>query len=130
MPYIKQEDRAKFAEAIKIGESADCAGDLNYLITEICHTYLRKKGVRYANFNEVIGMLECCKMELYRRQVALYEDQCIIKNGDTTTLSEPVARVYDVPTATFDEAGEGFYNRLKFSYNVADEYEVRNNVQA
>jgi hypothetical protein len=30
----------------------------------------------------LIGMLECAKLELYRRSVANYEDEKILENGD------------------------------------------------
>jgi hypothetical protein len=37
--------------------------------------------VRYANVNEMIGALECCKLELYRILIAPYEDVKIDENG-------------------------------------------------
>jgi hypothetical protein len=37
--------------------------------------------VRYANLNEMIGALECCKLELYRILTAPYEDVKIEENG-------------------------------------------------
>jgi len=89
MPYIKPEDRPKFDEAaVKIGTTADVAGDLNYAITVIAHTYLKKKGIRYANINEVIGALECAKLELYRAIAAPYEDDKITENGPVGLISE------------------------------------------
>ena len=82
MPYIKKENRPKFKEAaLQLGNSAESAGDLNYIITEITHQFLKKKGVRYENINELIGMLECCKLELYRKIAAPYEDQKELENG-------------------------------------------------
>lgn len=89
MPYIKPEDRGKFnEEAVKLGTLAECAGDLNYAITVIAHTYLKKKSIRYANINEVIGALECCKIELYRAIAANYEDDKVIENGSVGIISE------------------------------------------
>lgn len=83
MPYIKQEDRTKFKDAAKqLGITADCAGDLNYIITEMVHAYIAKKGLRYSNVNEVVGMLDCCKMEFYRKVGVPYEDEKIKENGD------------------------------------------------
>jgi hypothetical protein len=38
--------------------------------------------VGYAEINEVVGVLECCKLELYRRLAAPYEDTKIKENGD------------------------------------------------
>ncbi len=83
MPYIKQEDRPIFkTDAQELGKRAECAGDLNYIVTEMVHAYLKNKSLNYANINEVIGMLECCKLELYRRIAAPYEDSKAVKNGD------------------------------------------------
>ena len=89
MPYIKKEDRKKFKElAVKLGIDADCAGDLNYIITEIVHAFIKKKGKRYSNINEVVGALECCKLELYRKIAVPYEDGKIQENGDVGLLED------------------------------------------
>lgn len=89
MPYIKKTDRIKFNDpANEIAYQAECAGDLNYAITVILHLYLKRKGVKYANINELIGMMECCKMELYRKVGGPYEDLKITQNGDVEVLSK------------------------------------------
>jgi hypothetical protein len=41
--------------------------------------------VRYAHLNEAIGVLECAKLELYRRIAAPYEDR---KMGETGEVYE------------------------------------------
>jgi hypothetical protein len=83
MPYIKQENRIKFEEKARdLGYYATCAGDINYIITEMVHQYLQGKGLNYANINEMIGALECCKLELYRKIASPYEDKKIQENGD------------------------------------------------
>ncbi len=56
-------------------------GELNYLITKACVDYLGSRP-NYALLNEVIGVLECAKQELYRRVVAPYEDEKRVENGD------------------------------------------------
>jgi len=43
---------------------------------------IEKKGLSYSNVNEIIGALECIKLELYRRVAAPYEDLKIEENGD------------------------------------------------
>jgi hypothetical protein len=89
MPYIKQDDRSKFnAAATEIAGKAECAGDLNYAITVILHSYLKRKVVKYANVNELIGMMECCKLELYRKVAAPYEDLKANQNGDVEVLTQ------------------------------------------
>jgi hypothetical protein len=88
MPYILPERRIglndtlnKIKEDIK-QDKLSSAGDLNYLLTMTMHEYLNTKGLNYANCNELIGMLECAKLELYRRVVGKYEDKKINENGD------------------------------------------------
>lgn len=85
MPYIKPERRDWLDEiASEVGdffgndESAS-VGDLNYLFTKIL---LATEPSSYADYNGLIGMLECCKLELYRRAVAPYEDKKNNENGD------------------------------------------------
>ena len=80
MPYIKEHIR------ININETGgdlgvDCAGDLNYFLTKTILHYLGTH-YNYQKINDVIGALECCKLELYRRLVAPYEDIKIKENGD------------------------------------------------
>ena len=59
------------------------AGDLNYRITDlICKYLLNKPQANYCALNEVIGVLECVKLELYRRTVVPYEHKKMLKNGD------------------------------------------------
>ncbi|MCI0558113.1 MAG: hypothetical protein MN733_06430, partial [Nitrososphaera sp.] len=57
-------------------------GQLNYVITRLAQELAKAKGSNYAAFNAVIGVLECAKLELYRRIVAPYEDRKIQENGD------------------------------------------------
>jgi len=58
-------------------------GDLNYLLTKVCHAFLDKQIHRnYQSYNDVIGALECCKLEFYRHVVAPYEEEKIKENGD------------------------------------------------
>lgn len=80
MPYIDSEFRR---ESLSNRTSAPRdAGELNFTLTSICIEYLELNGLRYANVNEVIGALECAKLELYRRVAAPYEDTKIAENGD------------------------------------------------
>ena len=85
MPYITQEAREKFKGQFGLKAFADlCSGpgDLNYLITRLLVHYIKKLGESYATYNEVIGVLECAKMELARRRLASYESDKHRLNGD------------------------------------------------
>jgi len=79
MPYINRERR----KAILTGAKPQDAGELNFAITSLVDRYLEDKGgIRYAHLNEVIGAIDCAKLELYRRVAAPYEDEKIAENGD------------------------------------------------
>ena len=79
MPYIDADARAR----IDAGGAPETAGELNYAITRLVDEYLvRLGGIRYAHLNEVVGALECAKLELYRRLAAPYEDAKRDETGD------------------------------------------------
>jgi len=71
------------------GKSPETPGELNYVITRMVDQYLEAKGgLRYTNINEVTGVLECAKLELYRRIAAPYEDRKRGESGDVYTVIE------------------------------------------
>ena len=80
MPYIKEIDRYALNRALPINILNDLsAGDLNYFITKLL---LKQKPRNYEDYNRLIGVLECVKLELYRRAIVSYEDKKIKENGD------------------------------------------------
>lgn len=82
MPYIKKERREELNCLTTDVWNMEGAGELNYVITELICSYVRKHGLSYATLNNIIGALECAKLELYRRVAAPYEDEKIRQNGD------------------------------------------------
>lgn len=79
MPYITNDARIR----IDGGGKPENVGELNYTITKVIDNYLfQKKNLHYQDFNDVIGVLECVKTELYRRAISPYEDKKIEENGD------------------------------------------------
>lgn len=78
MPYIKKEDRTRVDKTQK----PENAGELNYYITTVVQNYIKRKGLRYQNINDILGALEGVKFELYRRVAESYEDEKIDENGD------------------------------------------------
>ena len=84
MPYIVKAQREKYDGAIQeIGRVIGTTpGNLNYVVTRICHGYLDNGTLSYQRINDVIGALECAKLELIRRRVNSYEDKKILENGD------------------------------------------------
>lgn len=84
MPYIKKENRKKFQGVLnEICDNAapKDAGELNYFLTKIVHSYLNNHE-GYQAANDVMGALEGVKLELYRKVIAPYEDDKILENGD------------------------------------------------
>jgi len=89
MPYISHEKRellqhslASLAAGIIVADQKDQAGVLNYCISALLNEVLKTNGISYRNVNELIGVLECAKLELYRRVASPYEDEKIQSNGD------------------------------------------------
>lgn len=78
MPYINPSARAD----IMFGTFPASPGELNYRITQEIWEYIRQYGECYSSYNEVIGVLECAKLELYRRMIGPYEDRKCQENGD------------------------------------------------
>lgn len=77
MPYISQVDRTQLRD-----RRPRTPGELNYVITLLVKDYVELKGLSYTVLNDVVGALEACKLEFYRREVAKYEDRKIAENGD------------------------------------------------
>ena len=82
MPYIKERHRNIFKRHLDEMPAIDEPGELNYLITSLCGQYLHQHEFNYMHINDVIGVLECAKLELYRRLAAPYEDGKALENGD------------------------------------------------
>jgi hypothetical protein len=88
MPYVMSEARRR----LDAGAAPRDAGELNYAVTRLIDAYLvqasRDQGgrLRYAHLNEVIGVLECAKLELYRRVAAPYEDEKMAESGEVYTV--------------------------------------------
>ncbi len=87
MPYILKEKRAvldpavlELAEAFrKLDDDGNFAGNLNYVITRLFSALYPNPN--YQRFNDIVGALECCKLELYRKKTAPYEDIKEQENG-------------------------------------------------
>lgn len=92
MPYIKKEQReelepelgALIQKMMSMPEfhSNGRAGILNYVITDMLDSCFGPlSDAKYKDYNEAIGMLECCKLEFYRKAAAPYEDMKEKQNG-------------------------------------------------
>jgi hypothetical protein len=97
MPYVKNKDRKELND--KIHALTDSVNDvsedniegvLNYVITTLLTNSVRpdNKKWKYNIFNRAIGILECVKLEFYRRLISQYEAKCIDDNGDIKAYKE------------------------------------------
>lgn len=93
MPYIKQEQRElvksdidRIANEIAKMQFDDpevnVEGVVNYVISRLLETVYTTPS--YREINDVIGVLECAKMEYYRKHAAPYEDLKEQENGPVT----------------------------------------------
>lgn len=90
MPYIKQAVRKAvdgkidaLAEAISLAPfTTEPDGVVNYAITRLVQKTMLHQGVTYGELERCVGLLECCKAELYRKGVAPYEDEKAAQNGE------------------------------------------------
>lgn len=96
MPYITKNHREKLiphidalAKAMKeiTEEFPEQTRDglLNFSTTEIINQLF--PNARYTDMNEIIGFLECCKLEYYRKVAAPYEDKKEAENGPVRTFN-------------------------------------------
>ena len=76
MPYIPQSIRP---DALRAPVDA---GELAFALTSVILDYMNGMPERFKSYAEVMGVLECVKLEIYRRRISPYEDQKIKLNGD------------------------------------------------
>jgi len=89
MPYITRDKREQLDRMIdelvislkNLDPTGDVTeGNMNYTITRLLNAVYEKTS--YRNINEIIGILECAKLEYYRKRASVYEDKKIKENGD------------------------------------------------
>jgi hypothetical protein len=96
MPYITQEQRKTVDPAIdQLVEAVKKAtvytgtafrevppdGAINYAFTQVLRALVVVKP-GYVNQERAVGILECCKLVLYRKSNAPYEDKKASENGE------------------------------------------------
>lgn len=79
MPYVSQSIR----DDLDAGDIPATAGELNYVLTMAIKRYMEGQGcLSYTVINDIVGALEGCKLEFYRRVAEPYENEKIKSNGD------------------------------------------------
>lgn len=87
MPYLEKGIR----ESLDQGRKALKGGEINYQVSKLANDFLAMKGLSYATINELIGALECAKLELYAIVARPYEDQKARSNGEVYVFSKESA---------------------------------------
>ena len=91
MPYIGRKDRAQYQDLISSlaktipADRMQRPGHINYIVSLLVEKVYGKE-MRYADHNEVVGVLNCIALEFYRRKTSPYEDLKIKEEGDLTDL--------------------------------------------
>lgn len=85
MPYIINTVREDLRQAVdtlvELLDTFDEPGDLNFVISTLIWSKWTANP-KYHTGNELIGVLECAKLEFYRRRLAPYENKALKRNGD------------------------------------------------
>ena len=93
------------------------AGDLNFAVTCFIDNFIFENGCRYTNLNEMIGALECCKLELYRRLAAPMRIRFWKLTGTPTSSSPKGRRNTNVflskLNAQYVEMATSYFNRAE-----------------
>jgi hypothetical protein len=91
MPYISRSERKQYQEVLSALASIVPQdrmlrpGHMNYIVSLLIEKVYGSQ-LRYADHNEVMGVLNCIALEFYRRKTAPYEDVKIAEEGDLTDL--------------------------------------------
>tara|TARA_R110000824_G_scaffold278492_4_gene466757 strand:- start:2830 stop:3189 length:360 start_codon:yes stop_codon:yes gene_type:complete len=95
MPYIPHDERKELddlAGALTTHlRNGNFRGRLNYFISSVAQGLVEANGISYSFVNDFIGVLECVKLELYRRVATPYEDKKKEENGDVFFSEKRVA---------------------------------------
>ena len=100
MPYIKQDKREVLDASIELLHRAlvdlelddpknNMEGNLNYTITRLIKLVYGDVTASYRDVNDVVGVLECIKLEYYRKLAAPYEDVKESENGRVEGIVSP-----------------------------------------
>ena len=84
MPYIPKSEKDRIDKGLVALHLSDInnAGALNYAVHQVIAKYISQNKEDYQTYNDIIGVLDCAKMELYRRVISDYEDKKILQNKD------------------------------------------------
>jgi hypothetical protein len=85
MPYINQNDRAKYdiiMRAIKSSNGIETKGDLEYLVFALMKKFMSTRDFRYSTLHDCVYAIQHCSDEFRRRYLDKREDEARETNGD------------------------------------------------
>ena len=85
MPYINQNDRAKYdiiMRAIKSSNGIETKGDLEYLVFALMKKFMSTRDFRYSTLHDCVYAIQHCSDEFRRRYLDKREDEARESNGD------------------------------------------------
>lgn len=91
MPYIARKDRGQYQKIVQelaslIPEDRmQRPGHINYVVSLLIEKIYGKQ-LRYADHNEIVGVLNCIALEFYRKKTTPYEEDKIREEGDLSDL--------------------------------------------
>lgn len=82
MPYIKQELRKKYDEALKDFPYIDSKGDLEYIVFKLMKYYIADRDLKYSTLHDCVYAVIHAAEEVKRRCLDVRENQALKENGD------------------------------------------------
>lgn len=90
MPYIKQSDRQRYKDLLKLFQIGCCnietKGDLEYCIYWLMEHFMSSRERRYSNLHDCVYAAQHCADEFRRRNLDKREDEALNTNGDIYDL--------------------------------------------
>lgn len=80
MPYISPQIREELKPIST--RPARKTGEVTFQFYSLALDYLKENGREFQAYADILAGLEACKLEIYRRQISLFEDGAIDRNGD------------------------------------------------
>jgi hypothetical protein len=74
----------------------NCSGDLNFAVTVLMASFVKKKGLRYQNIHDAVNTLYDAAAEFKRTIEFPYEDIAIRKNGDVRSVEFLKAQIKEL----------------------------------
>lgn len=127
MPYIKQEDRKKFDEALDRIEAIATKGELEYCIFKLMLKYMENKELRYSTLHDTAYAAAHCSDEFRRRFLDKREDMAMSENGDVELYAEPPMKDVVMPQHRQMEPGktyEVFQAHMFWNSNLPEHFKM------